>query len=315
MISIITPLYNAELYIAETIESVLNQSYTNWEYIIVDDGSQDKSAIIAERFADLDNRIHVVHQQNSGIASARNKGILASNPMHPFLAFLDNDDTWNPETLEILLNTLNDAPYAVGAHGIARFINSSGNPIKIGMMEAVSLERMGYKNGKLIKWPVEAPTTFETLVYLNPIPSSAVLIRRHNLAIAGGFDQTLAGADDYDMWLRLAIQGVFAFTPKVILNYRRHLNNVSNDDAMMSAQDFRVRSKLATNHALSRKQRGLVRKGWHSLQMSDFYYRKMWAKECMRQGQYLECAKQIRHAIICLFSTKKLEQIHLSSNK
>jgi glycosyltransferase involved in cell wall biosynthesis len=99
MVSIITPSYNSEKFISETIESVLNQTYENWEMIIVDDVSPDNANEVIEKYVEKDNRIKLIKlEQNSGPAVARNKAIEESSGR--YIAFLDADDLWKPEKLE-----------------------------------------------------------------------------------------------------------------------------------------------------------------------------------------------------------------------
>ena len=98
-VSVITPMYNCEKFISETIESVLNQTYTNWEMIIIDDCSTDKSNQIVKQYIERDKRIRLIAlNENSGAAVARNKGIEVSSGR--FIAFLDGDDLWEPNKLE-----------------------------------------------------------------------------------------------------------------------------------------------------------------------------------------------------------------------
>lgn len=100
MISVITPAYNAEAYVAETIESVLAQTYTDWEMIIVDDCSTDRTYEIAVRYSENDGRIKVIrHENNSGVAAARNTALDAASG--DYVAFLDSDDMWFPDKLRI----------------------------------------------------------------------------------------------------------------------------------------------------------------------------------------------------------------------
>jgi len=103
-VSIIIPCYNAEKYIAETIQSVVNQTYTNWELIIINDGSTDSSLNIIKEFADRDSRISFIDKKNSGVSDSRNKGIEKSNG--DFIAFLDADDVWFENNLDIKINAL-----------------------------------------------------------------------------------------------------------------------------------------------------------------------------------------------------------------
>jgi teichuronic acid biosynthesis glycosyltransferase TuaG len=110
-VSVITPLYNAEKYIGTTIESVLNQTYSNWEMIIVDDGSADKGLEIAEKFARIEERIKIISgNKNMGAAKARNKAIEAATGR--FIAFLDSDDLWLPQKLENQISFMLSNDYA-----------------------------------------------------------------------------------------------------------------------------------------------------------------------------------------------------------
>ncbi len=98
LVSIITPCYNGSKYICETIDSVLNQTYSEWEMIIIDDGSKDNSADIVREYEAKDSRIHLVQQENAGSAAARNNGIRQAEGQ--YIALLDADDIWEPEFLE-----------------------------------------------------------------------------------------------------------------------------------------------------------------------------------------------------------------------
>lgn len=101
LVSVIIPMYNVEKYIGECIESVISQSYSNLEIIIVDDGSPDQSGEIAEQYAEKDKRIKVIHKKNSGVASARNIGFFHSNG--EFITYIDSDDWVSKDYIEHLL--------------------------------------------------------------------------------------------------------------------------------------------------------------------------------------------------------------------
>ena len=98
LVSIITPCYNGAKYVAETIESVINQTYKKWEMIIVDDGSKDKSAEIIKTYVNKDSRIKYIYQNNAGSAAARNNGIRRAQGQ--YIALLDADDVWHKDFLE-----------------------------------------------------------------------------------------------------------------------------------------------------------------------------------------------------------------------
>jgi len=98
LISIVTPMYNGEKFVSQTIESVLAQTYRNWEMVIVDDGSKDNSAAIVANYAEKDSRIRLIQQSNSGSAAARNHALREANGR--YICFLDADDLWDSQFLE-----------------------------------------------------------------------------------------------------------------------------------------------------------------------------------------------------------------------
>jgi teichuronic acid biosynthesis glycosyltransferase TuaG len=116
LVSIITPMYNAQHFVGQTIDSVLNQTYQYWEMIIVDDGSKDKGADIVKEYVFKDSRIHYYFQNNNGSAAARNNGI--RNAKGQYIALLDADDTWDSEFLikQIRFMEENDAELVCSSH-------------------------------------------------------------------------------------------------------------------------------------------------------------------------------------------------------
>ncbi|AXT57340.1 glycosyltransferase family 2 protein [Aquimarina sp. AD1] len=139
-VSIITPLYNSERFVAKAIDSVLCQTYENWEMIIVDDCSKDNSIDIVKRFQKKESRIRLFQlEENSGSGIARNKAIEESSG--EIIAFLDSDDIWLPKKLELHVNFMlkNDASFSHASYG---FINEDGN--KINKTYHVSSRPIGY---------------------------------------------------------------------------------------------------------------------------------------------------------------------------
>ncbi len=115
-VSIIMPAYNASVFLERAVGSVVSQTFSDWELIIIDDGSTDGTAKLADDLAASDSRIQVIHQENSGVSNARNKGI--GRASGEYIAFLDADDAYGPEFLEALLGVLNenDADCAACSH-------------------------------------------------------------------------------------------------------------------------------------------------------------------------------------------------------
>lgn len=259
--SVVMPAYNAEAYIADAIGSIQQQSDKNWELLVVDDGSTDRTRDIVIRLAAADPRIRCLPQHNQGVAAARNTALANVCDSTTFVAFLDADDVWKPQALELLTAALIEHPDAVAAHGMGHFVDSNGCPILPGAMEAHPLARLAVSGWKLVGQKPEEPTTFSVLAYRNYIANSAMIVRRSVLNIAGPYDPTLIAAEDYDLWLRVARQGDIVFVPKVILSYRLHSENASANARRMNAYGSKVRWKVIHSSAFTPAQRRTARVG------------------------------------------------------
>ena len=164
-ISIIVPVYNVEKYISRCIESILCQTFTNFELILVDDGSPDNSVSICEKYMEKDARVSLIHKENGGLSSARNAGI--DSAKGEYLLFVDGDDVIHPKTLEILYSNLKDSNAQISIGNFCRFHNDSELSFQTGDENAQSsnsgiqvLEKLYDRNdasryasacGKLIK--------------------------------------------------------------------------------------------------------------------------------------------------------------------
>ena len=203
MISIITPVYNAENYIEETIKSVLDQSYDDWEWILVDDGSSDRSVEIIEQ--SRDPRIRLIRQQNSGAAAARNRGIKAAKGR--YIAFLDADDIWYPNRLTNSLQYMqkHDAGFVFTAY---EFGDENAKP-----------------TGKMVRVPKKL--TYKKALARTVIFTSTVLIDTKKI---GKPHMPDVGSEDTATWWSILKRGVTAYgldQPLVI--YRRPPASLSSD--------------------------------------------------------------------------------------
>lgn len=186
LVSVITPAYNVGQWIAEAIDSVLCQSETAFEYVVVDDGSTDDTAdIVAERAA-RDPRLRLIRTANGGSGQARNVAIEASSA--PFIAFLDGDDRWHRDFLRTALATLQQGPPEVGA--------------------TFSHTRVLLENGRLVGLRWQPSGRFDLDRFLidhnPPHNGSSLLLRRSCFTEVGVFDPALRSGVDFDMWLRIA---------------------------------------------------------------------------------------------------------------
>ena len=214
-VSVIIPVYKVEKYIAAAVQSVLKQSYQNFELLIVDDGSPDKSIEICQQFAD--SRIIILHQQNRGVCAARNTGIRYAQG--EYLAFLDGDDMWLPEKLEKHVKHLESAPNIGVSFSRSALIDESGNSLGTYLMPKL-------KN-----------ITPSCLLLDNAIGNgSAPVIRREVLeAIKFSdslyFDEELHHVEDLECWLRIAIQTDWQIEgiPEALTLYRLNSGGASTN--------------------------------------------------------------------------------------
>lgn len=298
-ISIVIPAYNADKYLAQTVDSVLAQTKCDWELIIVDDGSTDGTPALADGYAERDERIRIIHQRNGGLSAARNHGLREIDPSSRYVIFLDADDVWERDALGALQQALSANPRAVAAHGLMRCIDGQGHLSTPGRLERLASHRRALVDGHLTPWPIERPTTFPVLVVNNVIMTAGqVLIRHDVLNEVGLFDPTTSPAEDWDMWLRLGTKGDIALVDKVVLYYRRHDGNMSNQSKRMHQSRLRVYQKRFASHGLTDEQLQLVRLGyrWNRRINSRLFW--SWACESAAQGQWIKAAKQVRHSLI-----------------
>ncbi|WP_416235646.1 glycosyltransferase family 2 protein [Nodularia sp. UHCC 0506] len=217
LVSVIIPVYKAEKYIAHTIKSVLKQTYPNFELLIIDDDSPDKSIEICQEFTD--SRIKIIRQENRGPAAARNTGIRQAQGQ--YIAFLDADDIWKPTKLEKHVNHLDNFPDVGVSYSYVAFINAEG------------------KSLGLYQLPKTQNITPQHILLRDPIGSGSNLVARREVFEVIKFQDNLYGTvedfyfdeerhlqytEDTECWLRIAIKSklTFAGIPEVLMQYRMH---------------------------------------------------------------------------------------------
>lgn len=204
--SVIIPAYNAARFIGATIDSVLAQTYRDFEIIVVDDGSTDDTAAVLRPYRD---RIKYIYQANQGVTAAQNAGACLAEGH--YVIFSGADDLLLPDQLAIQTRVLDERP-------------------------EVGLVASGYRvideNGRLIRevkpWVGRPTITLESAVFGGLAPPVAVMLRRSWFEQAGGFDPQLAYCEDSDLWARLALAGcVMVWAPAITSGYRVHSGNMS----------------------------------------------------------------------------------------
>ncbi|MDC7995361.1 glycosyltransferase family 2 protein [Altibacter sp. HG106] len=221
MISIVIPLYNKQDYIAETLRSVLGQTYTQFEVILVDDGSSDASVDVVNTFSDA--RITLVEKQNEGVSIARNHGV--AQAQHQWIAFLDADDWWAPTFLEEVVKGIEQYPEAaIVATGRSRVFEQE--------TERYTHELLP-KDGE-----TELLSYFKVISkHLPLVNSSNVVLRKSLFLRAGGFRPGMRQHEDHDLWIRLCVHHQVLFINKALSFYRKNVI-ASGSAQVFSSEDF-----------------------------------------------------------------------------
>jgi teichuronic acid biosynthesis glycosyltransferase TuaG len=252
-VSIIVPAFNAEKYIEATILSIQNQTYQNWEALVVDDGSTDGTAGIVKNKMQQDVRIRYMYQPNGKQGKARNTAIAVATGK--YLAFLDADDCWHPNKLEMQVKAMED--------GLSVIVFCSGWWLKDpAQPEAYP---MNTPQGRQ-----EPDEFYRKQLQGYSIPMLSAIVKKEAVLAVGGFDEDLRvqNAEDYQLWLRLSDAGYsFYGLPDRLFYYRVHQGQSTHDDgmailpslwAMWRSDVKRISTEEKNNIILSRLNRYLI---------------------------------------------------------
>jgi len=221
LVSVIIPAYNADQFIAQAIQSVLNQTYRSYEIIVVDDGSTDQTKNILNGFK---GQIRCRYQENLGPSAARNAGIKIAQG--EYICFLDADDLWTPDKLEIQVEFLKHHP------NIA-FVFSDHRDFILGeVMPRSFLDDKKETFGEALVTDVPIPDAFLKLIRENFISTPTVMLRRTCFEEIGLFDENLRSVEDRDLWLRTAARFKLACLPRVFCMRRVHQSNISKQPGL-----------------------------------------------------------------------------------
>ncbi len=216
IISVLMPVYNAQRYVAAAVESILSQTFENFELIIVDDGSTDRSEIILQEYAAKDPRIHLISRPNTGLVAALNEALACARG--EFIARMDADDISMPQRFEKQIAYMKAHPECVlvGTHVVT--MDSDG--ALIGAMPDIAFGHDRIDQNLLrCGWPIAHP---------------AVMMRASALRDVGGYRVECWPNEDHDLFLRLAENGKIENLPEVLIHYRKHASSISamNNDRM-----------------------------------------------------------------------------------
>jgi len=236
LVSVIIPAYNAERFIAQTLDSVLCQTYRNIEVWVVNDGSQDKTAEIVESISHHDHRVFLLHQSQSGVAAARNAAIRQARGQ--LIAPIDADDVWHPQNLEKQVFCMLKAGPSVGL---------------VYAWSAV-IDEKGLLTGDFRASPIEGEV-YETLLSHNFLGNaSACLIRRNCFEEVGYYNpqfykRNAQGCEDWDLYFRIAETHQFRVVPEFLIGYRQIKGSMSCNHSVMAMSHSLMLDGIRLKHS------------------------------------------------------------------
>jgi GT2 family glycosyltransferase len=264
-ITVVIPVYNAMTYLPKTLHSVLQQTFTDYEVLIINDGSTDS---MASWISSIDDpRVRLIFQKNQGLAGARNTGI--AHARGDYIAFLDADDLWEPTKLEKQVQCFQAYPHAGVVYTWTLLVNEDGEP-----------------TGRMFASDAEG-NVWQQLLETDVISSgSCALVRRDCFGKVGGFDRTLTSAEDLDMWLRIATHYHFAVVKEPLTRYLQHSSSMSKNRQRMFQNLRRVVEKAfqaAPIEMLPLRNRAYssitLNQAWWSVDEGDYRTAKHWQQQ------------------------------------
>jgi hypothetical protein len=206
-VSVVMSVYNGQAFLAEAIESVLGQTYRDFEFVIIDDGSTDNTPDILAEYASRDARIRIHRHANKGRAESLNIGVSVAKG--EYIARMDADDIALPDRLQEQMRFMASHP-EVGLVG--------------GAMELITADGRVFKT---VRYPLEDSAIRSVILEYSPFAHPTVIVRKEVVLASGGYRKALLDADDYDLWLRMSERTQLANLEKCVLRYRVHPDQVS----------------------------------------------------------------------------------------
>jgi len=302
-VSVIIPAYNAEAFIAETINSALAQTLPPYEIIVIDDGSKDNTANIVSQF---DYPVRLIRQENQGVSAARNTGI--RNATGNFIAFLDADDLWTTSKLEEQLQFFENHPDAgTVITDELYFVDDHKVIVESYLNKTIFAPHL----------PIEASILKTPITWLfteSFVGTSSVVCRKEVLDKAGLFDESLSICEDRDMWIKLAFEAPLGLIPEVMIHKRQeHGGNISDvsQEKIIQALDILLSRHKEEAYQAIKKEGGSPNKIYagNYKRFADYY----WYRDNFSAAQryYMQTLKNgacppLSKIILCLLGSKMI---------
>lgn len=239
-VSVIIPAYNCERFVSVAIDSVLAQSYDDYEIIVVNDGSTDSTCKILSGYS---SKIKVIDQPNGGPAEARNTGVKHSGG--EYLAFLDQDDAWLPDKLKMQVELLEKNAETALAYTDTYVLSDKAFESECSMsLRTFRMRRP--RRGRVLEY----------LLIENFIPTSSVMVRKKSILRAGTFDPSVVPSEDYDMWLRIAAEHEIDYLDVPLVKYRDHVACFRKNKVVTMTHIIDVFNNTISRHPVLKDQLG-----------------------------------------------------------
>lgn len=215
LVSVVLPVYNAERYLREALDSLLNQTFDDLEILAVNDGSKDSSLDILHHYAAVDDRIIVIDQENKGLVTTLNETIPKARGT--YIARMDADDISLPRRLQLQVEQFEENPNLALVTGCYEVINEFSEFVRFSVL------------------PTNDSDIKRSLHLYNPIAHGSVMFRKETFLKTGGYRSDVGPTEDYELWLRMAHEGEFYALPHSIFRWRINLDGIThtNNDEMV----------------------------------------------------------------------------------
>lgn len=272
MVSIIIPTYNYARYLAETLQSVADQSYSDWECIVIDDGSADNTKEVFDVFVKNDNRFKFISQSNKGVSAARNAGIKAAKG--DFIQFLDGDDLLQEDKIKVQIDVFKSVPEIDIAYSNVGFFDDGNN----------KQLRSSLNGNKPKNWLPKIRAKGKEVVghfgKINFLVMNSPLIRKSVLDRVGEFDERMQALEDWDFWMRCALANCcFYFVDEQSNSFalvRVHQGSLSTQKKLMNNGHFMFIEHILTHKNSSAKSSLIflikyIELFWDSLLLKSYF--------------------------------------------
>lgn len=280
-ITVLMPAFNVARYIGMAIESVLAQSFTDFELLIINDGSTDETEAVIRSYSD--SRIRLINQNNQGVAAALNLGLLNANA--EIIARFDADDICKPERLQVQYRFMTDNPQYIVVGSDAEYVDMYGDFVFAGFMPAYTSEAIR-----------QLPST------KCPFIHSAVMYRKSAILQAGGYDEQAYAFEDHLLWTKCIKIGSTCNLPQALLHVRLNPESVSIDEKWRTRRFREIKARSINTGYLSynegKELQGIIRKQNNSKVKEGAYYSLLAKKYLWNNHQPRKARFNLRRALL-----------------